>query len=90
MTRENGILGAVVEPPSLQHVVERQAAGDPLRADPKRPGRQDVYLPAPEPCARAVVINFDRTTGVLQDLCCASVCPMLETGEGCDVGDAFA
>src|SRR6185312_8137943 len=81
---------AIVDAARLQHIVERQAVRDSLRADPQGPRRDHFDLAIAEPGAAAAVLDRGRAAIVPDDPGAASLRAMFEPRQRGDVGDALS
>ena len=90
MVRYRSGFRAIANAPRLKHVIERQLVRDSLRADPKRPRRENVDLSLSESRRSTGVIDQGRPTRIRQDLARAGVSAMFVLRQGQDVRDALA
>lgn len=81
---------AVADPSRLQHIVKRQLARDPLRADPQRARRQDIDLAFAEIRGAAAVVDHRRAFLVAEDGARAGPAAMLELGECKYIADTLS
>ena len=90
MARHGSAFLAVIDPVRLKDIIERQAAGDSLGANPQRTWGEDFDLAVAKSGASAIVFKRCEVPGILQNLDSAVPRAMLEAGERDDVWNALA
>jgi len=68
MARHRSAFLAVIDPVRLKDIIERQAAGDSLGANPQRTWGEDFDLAVAKSGASAIVFKRCEVTGILQNL----------------------
>ena len=89
MACDRSVFCAVADPVRLQHVIERQPAGDALGADPQRTRRDHLDFAMPEPFAAAAIVDGGRAARSLEHLGGAIGPAMFEPGECRNVRNAL-